>query len=137
MFRTSQKSAEPTHLLTFNNQLLMSKNDSFSKPKYQEVRSAILKWVRENSTFTSDYARWYVGVTKNPSQRQAAHNSKMPNGTLYWKHFYVASSKIASDLETELHINYGFLETDKKGNIQNDSKYIYVFKKHPTIVDAQ
>ena len=106
-----------------------------SKTKtYINARKDILDWVRSHSTLKSDYTRWYAGMTNKTNNRKSSHKNKMPNGIPFWKKINCKSRRIAESLETSLH-NLGFLETDIKGGIDDNSTYVYVFKKYPTIFD--
>ncbi|MCD4792434.1 MAG: hypothetical protein K8R54_04315 [Bacteroidales bacterium] len=114
----------------------MIKKKSPSKTKtYINARKEFLDWVYSNSTIKSDYSRWYAGMTNKTNIRKTDHNSKMPNGTPFWKKINCKSRKIAESLETSLH-KLGFLNTDKKGGIDDNSTYVYIFKQYPTIFDS-
>jgi hypothetical protein len=116
----------------------MSKRISPSKTKsYIKARKELLNWVSENSTLVINYPRWYSGITKNPKARKSSHNSnpKNPSGAYLWYAVNVRSVKIALALETSLH-KLGFLDTDDKGGYDKEkSKWVYVFKRRPTIID--
>jgi predicted GIY-YIG superfamily endonuclease len=91
------------------------------------------KWALKNSTGWIVYSNWYVGITNNPNARKSAHNSA--NGHLYfWLEQNARSRRIAEAIETYFH-NKGMKEKDLKGGAKDDSKYIYIYKKYPTIVD--
>jgi len=84
-----------------------------------------------------NYSRWYSGITKTPKDRKSSHNSspKNPSGAYFWYAVNVKSVRIALALETSLH-KLGFLDTDDKGGYDREkSKWVYVFKRKPTIID--
>ena len=113
----------------------MASKKSPSKTKtYINARKEILDWVAEHSTLKSDYTRWYAGMTNKTNSRKSSHKNSMPNGIPFWEKKYCQNRRIAESLETSLH-NLGFLETDIKGGIDDNSTYVYVFKKYPTIID--
>jgi len=114
----------------------MPKKKSPSRTKtYIKARKKFLEHVRSHSTLIVAYPRWYAGMTNKTNARRTSHNSKMPNGTPYWLKIYCGSRAIADKLETSLH-ELGFLETDIKGGIDDNSKYVYIFKQYPTILDT-
>ena len=113
----------------------MSKKNPSKTKIYKKARKEFLKWVEEHSTIYSDYSRWYAGIAKYPDNRKIQHTSIMPNGTPFWEHKFLMTVEIALSLETSLH-NLGFLETDNKGGYDKEkSKYVYIFKKYPTVFD--
>jgi len=73
-------------------------------------------------------------MTNKTNSRKSNHKNTMPNGIPFWKKIYCQNKKIAESLETSLH-KLGFLETDIKGGIDENSKYVYIFKKYPTVID--
>ncbi len=116
----------------------MSKNIAPSKTKsYIKARKELLEWVGKHSTVMINYSRWYSGITKNPNDRISSHNANPKNkkGAYLWFTVNVKSVRIALALETSLH-KLGFLDTDDKGGYDREkSKWVYVFKRRPTIVD--
>ena len=89
----------------------------------------------QNSTFFVVYENWYCGITNNPSVRKTAHKSKNNKTAFLWECFYARSVNIALAIETYFH-SKGMLNTDNKGGYDKEgSKYIYVYKKHPSILD--
>lgn len=101
---------------------------------YKTVTRQIEAWVKDHSTAVKDYTNWYVGVTNNPEARKAVHKSKNETHPDFWIDFNARSHKIALTIETHFH-KKGMLETDKKGGIRPDSKFVYVYKKYITLFD--
>ncbi len=99
----------------------------------KSIISKIERWVEKHSTAWVVYGNWYIGITNNPNARASAHKSA--NGHLYfWNEYDARSRRIAEAIETRFH-NKGMKERDLKGGARDDSRYVYVFKKHPTIAD--
>lgn len=91
--------------------------------------------ISENSTLYVVYSNWYCGVTNNSNKRKSGHKTKDNITPALWKCFNARSVKIALDIETYFH-KKGMLDTDEKGGYdKTTSKFIYVFKKHTTILD--
>jgi len=100
----------------------------------KQVIKLIEQHLKEQSSFKIDYTRWYCGVTNNPSSRKSNHKAKTKHEPYFWIHYYCRSKNISLAIEKYYH-DKGMLETDQKGNVQEDSYYFYVYKKYPTIVD--
>jgi len=91
--------------------------------------------IKKNSTLVVVYENWYCGITNNPDARKRVHKNKNNETPAFWKSFNARSVRIALALETYFH-KKGMLDTDDKGGYdKNTSKYIYIYKKHPTIFD--
>ena len=102
-----------------------------AKKIIKEIESHIF----QNSTFYVVYDNWYCGITNNPISRQNAHKSKNGKTTFLWESYNARSVNIALAIETYFH-SKGMLNTDDKGGYDKEnSKYVYVYKKHPTILD--
>lgn len=101
---------------------------------YKSIVKQVNAWVKTHSYVLVDYSNWYVGITRDPAGRFSVHKHKNDETPLHWKHFNARSNKIAQTIETFFH-KKGMLETDKKGGISADSKYVYLYKKHPSIFD--
>ena len=99
----------------------------------KSIIAKIKRWMLKNSTAWVKYSNWYIGITNNPTARASAHRSA--NGHLYfWKEYDAKSRRIAEAIETHFH-KKGMKEKDLKGGAKDDSRYIYVYKKYPTIAD--
>lgn len=99
-----------------------------------KIIKQIEAYVKQNSTIYVNYSRWYIGVTNNPEIRKSQHKSLNNEEPYAWKHWYCYSKENALDIEKYFH-QKGMLETDKTGGVADDSKYVYVYKKYPTILD--
>lgn len=97
-------------------------------------RESINKWVNTNSFATADISRWYIGVTSHPIKRQKQHQSKNKATTTYFVYFNARTKEIAKAIELYFH-KKGMLETIKPGRLIKESKYVYLYKKQPTILD--
>lgn len=83
----------------------------------------------------ADHTRWYCGITNNPDARSTAHKSKNGNEPYAWKEWNAKSRRIAEAIETYCHDILKMKDKDTKGGGKDDSKYIYVYKKHTSIFD--
>lgn len=93
----------------------------------------IKRWTLKKSVGWVVYEKWYIGITNNPNARATTHKSA--NGHLYfWKEYNAKSRRIAEAIETYFH-KKGMKEKDLKGGAREDSRFIYVYKKYPTIAD--
>ncbi|SOU87276.1 hypothetical protein [Tenacibaculum dicentrarchi] len=109
---------------------------SASKSKtYNKVQKEIKKWMRKNSFLITKNARWYVGITNDPSRRKREHKNKNNIQCLYWKTWNMKSVRLSLALETHFH-NKSLLDKDLKGGYdRKTSKHIYVYKKFPTLIN--
>jgi len=98
------------------------------------IKKFINNHVNEHSNFKIVYSRWYVGVTNNPTNRKNAHKNTNQKEPYFWVHFNCRSKNIALAIEQFYH-DKGMLETDHQGGTANDTYYVYVYKKHKTILD--
>lgn len=114
----------------------MLKQIAPSKTKtYIKVRKEIKEWMSENSTFVIDNSRWYVGITNDANRRKKEHQIKNNKLCKFWKVWNMKSVRLSLSLETSFH-TLGLLDKDTKGGYDRKlSKYIYVYKKKPTIMD--
>lgn len=105
-----------------------------SKTKtYRKVVKTIQDHVKQNSNVVIAYENWYIGITKNPEQRYSAHKYNLQVDELdYWLCQYAGSKRIARAIESKFH-KEGMLDTDLEGNTTEESWFVYVYKKHPTI----
>lgn len=91
-------------------------------------------WVKNNSTISILYGNWYVGVTNKPHISKGQHKSKIDADPYFWKEYNSRSKEIALAIELHFH-KKGMKESHKTGGVSTDSKYVYVYKKYPTIFD--
>lgn len=100
----------------------------------KEIISEIKKWTRKHSIIDVDNTRWYCGITNNPPKRKSGHKYDIEAEPYAWKNFNAKSRRIAEAIETHFH-RLGMKDHDTKGGSAEDSKYVYVYKKHPTWFD--
>jgi hypothetical protein len=98
----------------------------------KKIIRQINSWIKEHSTLYVEFSNWYIGVTNDPQSRELSHRQKA--STQYWVCFNARSKKIALLIETWGH-SKGMLETDKKGGVRENTKFVYIYKKHGNIVD--
>ncbi len=101
---------------------------------YRKVRKEVNEWIDQNSFLQVDKSRWYVGITNDGNRRKKEHEIANNRKCKYWKLWDMKSVRISLALETSLH-KEGLLDKDVKGGYIKDSKYLYVYKKFPTIID--
>ncbi|MBI3517974.1 MAG: hypothetical protein HY062_01270 [Bacteroidetes bacterium] len=108
--------------------------DALSTETAKSIIKEIKKWVNQHSNLIVDYERWYCGITNHPPTRKAGHKYDIEAEPYAWQDFNAKSRRIAEAIETYFH-NLGMKDHDTKGGSAQDSKYIYVYKKHPTWFD--
>lgn len=91
-------------------------------------------WIQKNSTISVAYENWYIGVTKAPPTRKGQHKSKIETEPYFWQEYNARTKEIAVAIEARFH-RKGMKESHKTGGVRIDSKYVYVYKKYPTIFD--
>jgi len=115
--------------------LNMKKDNPLKTKTAKKIIKEINAFTFENSTFKVKYSRWYCGITNKPATRKSGHKSTNNRTPALWKSFNARSVKIALAIETYFH-KKGMLDTDDKGGYDKvKSKFIYIYKKHPTILD--
>jgi hypothetical protein len=110
---------------------LTKENEIRNSKAYQQVFAKIDKHVHSQCYFP-DGARWYCGITNNPTKRKQAHRKQHPQ-MMFFKSFYAYTLDVAHQIEKDLAeycINY-----PQKGNAKQNSHYVYIFKAHPTLID--
>jgi predicted GIY-YIG superfamily endonuclease len=113
----------------------MKKDNPLKTVTAKKIIKEIETYVFENSTLYVEYSNWYCGITNNPNARKSGHKTNNNKTPALWKHFNARSVKISLKIETYFH-KKGMLDTDDKGGYDKDnSKFIYIYKKHPTILD--
>lgn len=91
-------------------------------------------WVKKNSTISVVYGNWYVGVTNTPHIRKGQHKIKIETEPYFWQEYNARTKEIALAIESRFH-RKGMKESHKTGGVRAESKYVYVYKKYPTIFD--
>ena len=113
----------------------MKKDNPLKTVTAKKIIKEIELYISENSTFFIKYENWYCGITNNPNTRKSGHKTKNNTVPALWKPFNARSVKISLAIETYFH-KKGMLDTDDKGGYDKEkSKFIYIYKKHPTILD--
>ena len=89
-----------------------------SKKSY--IKSAIKKFVNENSFLVTIYSNWYVGITNNPDRRDSEHGKRS-----VWKYWKADSVNDARSIEKY------FLDKGMLGGTGGGTKpiYIYIYKE--------
>jgi len=103
----------------------------------QTAKSIVRKieyWVKKNSTVYVEYKNWYVGITNKPHKRKAGHKTNIKAEPYFWQEYNARSRQIAEAIEKRFH-DKGMREARHAGGVRMDSKYVYVYKKYPTIFD--
>ena len=108
--------------------------DALSTKTAVSIIASIKRWAEKHSTITSDYTRWYCGITNHPPSRKSKHKSVNEAEPFVWFEWDAKSRRIAEAIETYFH-DRGMKDKDTKGGSSEDSKYVYVYKKHPTFLD--
>lgn len=90
--------------------------------------------VKDHSQININYSRWYCGVTNSSNQRQINHRYKIKSETYFWLKIYCFSKRIALAVEKHFH-NLGMLDKNLTGGVNEETKYVYVYKINPTIFD--
>ena len=83
----------------------------------------------------ADHSLWYCGITNNPIIRNTSHKYINKDTPYAWKYWNAYSRRIAEAIETYCHKKLGMKDKDAKGGASQDSKWVYVYKKHKTILD--
>ena len=107
--------------------------NSIDSQTAQYLIKEIKKWRNNHSLVIAKNENWYIGITNNPDARKKQHESKAKKENFDVSYFTVWNAKtinIALAVETYWH-ERGMLETDIKGNYENNSIFIYVYKKYP------
>lgn len=91
-------------------------------------------WVKKNSTLVTEYSNWYVGITNKPHIRKGQHATKNAGKPYFWQEYNARTREIAEAIEKRFH-DKGMKDARHAGGARYDSKYVYVYKKHPTIWD--
>lgn len=115
-----------------------NKDDNNMTPLQTETAMKIIRkieyWVKKNSTISVMYKNWYVGVTNAPHIRKRQHKTKIETEPYFWQEYNARTKEIALAIETRFH-KKGMKESHKTGGVRTETKYVYVYKKYPTIFD--
>lgn len=109
--------------------------NSFDSKTAQSILKELNDWLLEKSLFYTDHERWYIGITDNPDRRYKEHlrNSRINNFSVkHFKYWHAKTFKIARAIESHGH-SIGMLDTDLLGNANENSVFIYVYKKIPLL----
>ena len=116
----------------------VAKNRKLKSPSstktYKKTKTEIEKWVNSHSVGGSVYSKWYCGITNNPNIRKASHKYNIGIDPYFFNSWCMQSFRLSKALETSFH-NAGMLDKDLRGGAKENSWYIYVYKKYPTIFD--
>lgn len=107
-------------------------------PLQTETAKSIVRkikyWVEKNSTVFVDYSNWYIGITNKPHIRKSQHAVNIEGKPYFWQEYNARSRQIAEAIEKSFH-DRGMKEKRHAGGARDDSKYVYIYKKYPTIFD--
>ncbi|MDI9858017.1 GIY-YIG nuclease family protein [Flectobacillus roseus] len=109
--------------------------NSLNSQTAQSIISQINQWLIKKSLISPDHQRWYIGITDDPERRRKEHlrNSKKEKFDVKHFHFWHAKTKrIARSIESWGH-HLGMLDSDLEGNTNDDSVFVYVYKKYPLL----
>ena len=81
-----------------------------------------------------DYKRWYIGVTNELPRRYGEHKTKIETEPYYWYSWYAYTKDIALTIEKHFH-DLGMQDGSMPGNVKKTSKYVYIYKEKPDIID--
>jgi hypothetical protein len=100
----------------------------------QSIIRRIEYWVKKNSTFFVEYSNWYIGITNKPHIRKSQHTTNIEGKPYFWQEYNARTRNIAEAIEKRFH-DKGMKDARHVGGAKSDSKYVYVYKKYPTIFD--
>jgi hypothetical protein len=103
----------------------------------QTAKSIIRKieyHVFKNSTAWIVWSNWYIGITNKPHRRKSQHIVDLKGKPFFWVEYNARSRDIAESIEKRFH-DKGMRDARHAGGARNDSKFVYVYKKYPTIFD--
>lgn len=110
------------------------KTEALKTETAKRIIREINLWTKKNSALSVNYSNWYVGITADETNRKSSHKSNNYGEIFFWQCFNARSVNIARAIETYFH-KKGMLEKDLPGAITERSKFVYVYKKNPTLVD--
>ncbi len=129
-FALKEPLAKKNNKERFNTTLLAAISTDTAKYIIKEINC----WVDKHSNGWIDYCNWYVGITNHPPTRRSAHKQNNSSDPHAWKDWNAKSRRISEAVETYFH-DLGMKDYDTKGGAIESSKWIYVYKKHPTLLD--
>lgn len=101
---------------------------------YKSIVGKINAHIKKNSTIVADNSRWYVGISNDAKRRNAEHTRKFGDKICYFKSFYAYSKEIASQIE-DYYAKKGTINAPGSRGATEESKWVYVFKAKPTLID--
>ena len=122
----------------------MSNSDRFNpdlpNPLTTDTAKKIISEIKAHTQkhaklINADHSLWYCGITNDPDARNKGHKSANKEEPYAWKEWNAKSRRIAEAIETYCHNTLKMKDKDTKGGSAEDSKYIYVYKKHTTFLD--
>lgn len=100
---------------------------------YRSVVAKINAHIRKNSFIYADNSRWYVGITNDIKRRKAEHLTENPFLSCFAS-YYAGSMKIAAEIEAHF-TQKGTLNASGSRGATKESKWVYVYKDAPTVLD--
>ena len=101
---------------------------------YKSIVAKINAHMKLHSYLCVDAERWYVGISNSPVRRNGEHTRKFGEDIKFFKSFYAYSMKIASQVE-DYFSKKGTINACGSRGATEDSKWVYVFKANPTVLD--
>ena len=101
---------------------------------YRSIVARINAHMRENSIIAVDCSRWYVGISNDPTRRNDEHTRNFGEKICFFKSFYAHTKEIASQIE-DYFANKGTINATGSRGAKDDSRWVYVFKAKPTVID--
>jgi hypothetical protein len=100
---------------------------------YRSIVAKINKHLTDNSLIYTDHNRWYIGITDDIERRKREHTQK--HGDLKcFASYYAYTKDIACSIETYF-TKKGTLNALGSRGATDNSRYVYIFKAKPTIID--
>ncbi len=100
---------------------------------FEIIVKKIEEHFENNSTFYVDEIRWYIGITNDVERRKKEHQKKYPQ-MKFFRSFNARTMNISSQIEKHI-TQKGTANKAWKGGANENSKWVYVFKSKPTILD--
>ena len=100
------------------------------------VKRDISRWITRHSLGKhADLSAWYCGISHtNDTSKLEEYLKKKGITELYFK-CWLANDLMASQEILTFFIKNGMKNKTVKGKVNNQTKFVYVFKIHPQIVD--
>lgn len=107
-----------------------------SKQGYKRgiIKRDIKRWVSENSVTVQNW-RWYCGITKHSDRtRIVQHIREKGIEGLCWHPWNAGTFENAHEIEVYFS-GIGMANAPTTGGATSESKFVYVFKQYPTLID--